>query len=118
MQDLRDITMPAATTAGTGDELTPPAPSDAMGEHFRDGAAAIRQPFCVYETDERLVAYNKAFGDLHLLPDGSCLLHPGIAFQEIMQWRKQTGFFAEASRAAGALTTDEFKLVKGDVIYQ
>lgn len=88
-----------------------------MAGHFRDGAAAIRQPFCVYSADERLVAYNRAFADLHLLPDGKCLLYPGIAFQEIMQWRKETGFFADAphqDRASG----DEYKLVLGDVIYQ
>ena len=28
----------------------------AMGDHVRDGAAMIRQPFCVYGADERLLA--------------------------------------------------------------
>jgi hypothetical protein len=63
-----------------------------MGDHFRDGAAMIRQPLCVYGADERLVAYNQAFANLHLLPDSSCLLYPGITFQEIMEWRRQVGF--------------------------
>jgi signal transduction histidine kinase len=88
-----------------------------MADHFRDGAAAIRQPFCVYGADERLVAYNQAFADLHLLPDGSCLLHPGIAFQEIMEWRKHIGFFAKSPHGDQA-ATDHYKLVHGDVIYQ
>jgi signal transduction histidine kinase len=93
-----------------------PASDAAMGAHFRDGAAMIRQPFCVYSADERLVAYNQAFADLHLLPDGTCLLRPGMAFQEIMEWRRATGFFAEAPREEDA--AHEYRLVKGDVIYQ
>ena len=92
--------------------------ADAMGDHFRDGAAMIRQPFCVYGADERLVAYNNAFADLHRLPDGSCLLYPGIAFQEIMEWRRQTGFFTESGDHQDAATSHEYRLVRGDVIYQ
>lgn len=90
---------------------------EAMGDHFRDGAAMIRQPFCVYGVDERLVAFNKAFADLHRCPDGSCLLHPGMAFQDIMKWRRQVGFFA-ASPHEEDRSAHEYKLVKGDVIYQ
>lgn len=89
-----------------------------MAEHFRDGAAAIRQPFCVYSADERLVAFNNAFADLHLLPDGSCLLYPGIPFQDIMEWRKQTGFFADDPHQHDDSTAQEYKLRLGDVIYQ
>jgi signal transduction histidine kinase len=89
-----------------------------MGDHFRDGAAMIRQPFCVYDADERLVAYNQAFADLHLLPGGTCLLYPGIAFHEIMEWRQQTGFFADARRDEGLSTPHDYKLRLGDVIYQ
>jgi signal transduction histidine kinase len=89
---------------------------DSMGDHFRDGAAMIRQPFCVYGADERLIAYNRAFADLHLLPDGSCLLYPGIAFQEIMEWRRQVGFFADGPKDDAE--AHEFKLRLGDVIYQ
>src|ERR1700722_11152935 len=76
-------------------EATDPgeATDNVMSDHLRDGAAAIHQPFCVYSAQERLVAYNQAFADLHRLPDGGCLLHPGIAFHEIMEWRKQAGFF-------------------------
>ena len=90
---------------------------DAMGDHFRDGAAMIRQPFCVYGADERLVAYNEAFAGLHLRPDGTCLLYPGIAFQEIMEWRQETGFFAERHEHDVSATC-EYKLRLGDVIYQ
>ncbi|HXP02470.1 MAG TPA: ATP-binding protein [Stellaceae bacterium] len=90
----------------------------AMGDHFRDGAAMIRQPFCVYDADERLVAYNQAFANLHLLPDGTYLLYPGIAFQEIMEWRQETGFFADAQRDEGLSTPHDYKLRLGDVIYQ
>jgi PAS domain S-box-containing protein len=90
----------------------------AMADHFRDGVAAIRHPFCVYSAEERLVAYNQAFADLHLLPDGTCLLYPGIAFQDIMAWRKDIGFFAETSQHDHDSAGDEYKLRLGDVIYQ
>jgi PAS domain S-box-containing protein len=92
--------------------------ADAIADHFSDAAAAIRQPFCVYSADERLVAYNQAFAALHRRSDGSCLLYPGIAFQEIMVWRQQTGFFAGSPHETGHATSDEYKLVHGDVIYQ
>jgi PAS domain S-box-containing protein len=77
---------------------------------------AIRQPFCVYGADELLVAYNQAFADLHLLADGTCLLYPGIPFQKIMAWRRQTGFFADDPHEDG--TADAYRLAHGDVIYQ
>jgi PAS domain-containing protein len=94
------------------------AARDAMGDHFRDGAAMIRQPFCVYGADERLAAYNQAFADLHLRPDGACLLYPGIPFQEVMEWRRESGFFAGASHEDNLSTSHEYKLRLGDVIYQ
>jgi signal transduction histidine kinase len=101
------------------EEAAPPiTPGDAMGEHFRDGAAMIRQPFCIYSADERLVAYNEAFADLHLLSGGGCLLYPGIAFQEIMEWRRQTGFFADSASDEREAARHEYKLRLGDVIYQ
>jgi signal transduction histidine kinase len=93
-------------------------PDAAMADHFRDGAAAIRQPFCVYGADERLVAFNQAFADLHLLPGGGCLLYPGIAFRDIMEWRKQTGFFAADPHPHEHGTAHEYKLRLGDVVYQ
>ena len=92
--------------------------ADAMAAHFRDGAAAIRQPFCVYGADERLVAYNQAFADLHLLPQGGCLLYPGIPFQRVMEWRKETGFFADDPHERDLAATHEYRLRLGDVIYQ
>lgn len=94
------------------------ASEDAMASHFRDGATAIRQPFCVYSAEERLVAYNQAFADLHPLSDGTCLLYSGIPFQDIMEWRKETGFFAANPHANEEPATHEYKLRLGDVIYQ
>jgi signal transduction histidine kinase len=104
--------------ARTGRKVPIAALGDTMGDHFRDGAAMIRQPFCVYDADERLVAYNRAFANLHLLPDGACLLYPGIAFQEIMKWRRDTGFFVDPPYEKDSSTTDEYRLRLGDVIYQ
>ena len=107
--------MPRVAKIGPYSEVA----DDAMADHFRDGAAAIRQPFCVYSADERLVAYNQAFADLHLRADGTCLLHPGIAFQDIMEWRQETGFFAAELNPHDPQTKiDEYKLRLGDVIYQ
>jgi len=102
---------------GPGEAMGPgEAVDNVMSAHFRDGAAAIRQPFCVYSAQERLLAYNRAFADLHRLPGDDCPLYPGMAFQEIMEWRKQAGFFAASPRDNGA--ADTYRLVHGDVIYQ
>jgi PAS domain S-box-containing protein len=92
--------------------------TNAMADHFRDGVAAIRQPFCVYDADEALVAYNQAFADLHLSADGTCLLYPGIPFQKIMEWRRETGFFAETPQHERDSAGHEYRLRFGDVIYQ
>lgn len=110
----RDIPVGKTKTTAVPDT----AAHNAMGDHFRDGAAMIRQPFCVYGADERLLAYNQAFASLHLRPDGTCLLYPGIAFQEIMEWRQETGFFADACHEDDVSATHEYKLRLGDVIYQ
>jgi PAS domain S-box-containing protein len=93
-------------------------PSDVMAVHLRDGVAAIRQPFCVYGADEKLAAYNHAFADLHRRADDSCLLYPGIPFQEIMEWRREAGFFAEMPQHECDGAESKYKLPIGDVIYQ
>jgi PAS domain S-box-containing protein len=104
--------------ANTGESVDEVPPSDAMSAHFGDGVVAIRQPFCVYAADETLVAYNQAFADLHRRADGSCLLNPGIPFQEIMEWRRGTGFFAETPQPECDGAENKYKLPLGDVIYQ
>jgi signal transduction histidine kinase len=95
-----------------------PALPTTVDRHFSDAVAAIRQPFVVYDTQERLVAFNAAFSDLHREADGSPVLYPGMTFQELMEWRMLTGFFASATRRGGHAANGEYRLAKGDVIYQ
>jgi len=102
---------------GEATEPREPAPRPTMGDHFSDAVAAIRQPFVVYDAVERIAAYNAAFSDLHRHPDGSPVLYPGIAFQELMEWRMRTGFFASGSHG-GSAAPAEYRLLKGDVVYQ
>ena len=89
-----------------------------MGHHFQDGVAAIRQPVCVYDPEERLVAYNAAFSNLHRERDGTPVLYPGMSFQELMEWRLQTRFFASGPEGGPGPARAEFRLLKGDVVYQ
>jgi len=89
-----------------------------MGHHFRDAVAAIRQPFVVYDAEERLAAFNAAFSDLHREPDGTRVLHPGMSFQDVMEWRLRTGFFAPDPEGAGHLPAAEYRLARGDVVYR
>ena len=93
-------------------------PRPTISDHFSDAVAAIRQPFVVYDAAERIAAYNPAFSDLHRHPDGSPVLYPGIAFQELMEWRMRTGFFASGSHGDSGAAPAEYRLVKGDVVYQ
>jgi len=108
------VSMAKATKTGASDIPS----NDAMADHLRDGVAAMRQPFCVYAADETLLAYNQAFADLHLRADGTCLLYPGIAFQEIMEWRQEIGFFAETPQNECDSAGNKYSLRLGDVIYR
>jgi PAS domain S-box-containing protein len=89
-----------------------------MGDHFSDAVAAIRQPFVVYDAEERLAAFNAAFSDLHREPDGIPVLRVGMSFQELMEWRMRTGFFAAGSSGRADPAHAEYRLAKGDVVYQ
>jgi PAS domain S-box-containing protein len=91
-----------------------------MEAHFGDALAAMRQPFVIYDRDERLIAYNAAFADLHRDPDGTCILQPGLTFQALTEWRLRTGFFRPATlpdAAAPAADADYYQ-AKGEVMYQ
>jgi signal transduction histidine kinase len=107
------------TRAAMKSRIRRPAADDfrrqAMGHYFEDGVMAIRLPFVVYDAEERVAAYNPAFAALHREADGTPVLHPGMSFQELMEWRLRTGFFASDPKGSA---TAEFRLVKGDVVYQ
>ncbi len=91
-----------------------------MEAHFGDALAAMRQPFVIYDNDERLMAYNAAFADLHRDADGTCILQSGLTFQALTEWRLRTGFFRPATlpdTAAPDIVADHYQ-AKGEVIYQ
>jgi signal transduction histidine kinase len=59
-----------------------------------DAVLHLLQPFVIYDARERLVAWNKAFAQLHCEADGSCILRQGMPFDEIATWRTRIGFYA------------------------
>lgn len=89
-----------------------------VDRHFSDAVAAIRQPFVVYDAQERLAAYNAAFSDLHRDGCGATVLRLGMSFQELMEWRVRAGFFAATGGPSGRAATGEYRLAKGDVVYR
>jgi signal transduction histidine kinase len=79
----------------------------------------LRQPFVIYDEREHLIAWNKAFAELHCDADGGCILRKGMAFDEIAKWRVRTGFYAAPD--AGTTVTSAagvHQRARGGVPYQ
>jgi PAS domain S-box-containing protein len=75
----------------------PPAPGLPGGRHFVDAVAEMREPFVVLDAAERLLAWNRAYDELHREADGAPVLRAGMSYAEMQDWRARTGFFRSVS---------------------
>jgi PAS domain S-box-containing protein len=64
---------------------------------LHDAVAHVTQPFVVFDADDRAVAFNQAFVDLHTLPDSNTPVCAGVSFRDLAEWQLRTGFYAAAS---------------------
>jgi PAS domain S-box-containing protein len=55
--------------------------------------AHVRQPFVLYDAEDRVLALNQAFADLHHRTDGQSFVYKGISFREIAARRLRNGFY-------------------------
>ena len=69
---------------------------------FHEAVAELPQPFVIFDEKEHLVAFNRAFADLHRGADGKCILRNQMSFDEIADWRMHARFYAETGDGAVA----------------
>jgi PAS domain S-box-containing protein len=62
---------------------------------LHDAVGHVTQPFIVYDAEDRAVAFNQAFTDLHRGTNGYTPMREGISYRELSEWRLQTGFYAD-----------------------
>jgi PAS domain S-box-containing protein len=64
---------------------------------LHDAVAHVTQPFVVFDADDRAVAFNQAFVDLHTLPDSNTPVCAGVSFRDLAEWQLRTGFYVAGS---------------------
>ncbi len=98
-----------------GTEVT----ASSAGRHLPDAVTEMRHPFVVLDPDERLLAWNGAYADLHRNEDGTCVLRAGMTFAELTAWRRRANFFRVSERrgAAGDTRPGDYQ-TKGEVTHQ
>ncbi len=77
----------------TGHKLAAEAAVLAQGR-LEDAVAHVRQPFVLYDAEDRVLALNQAFADLHRRADAQSFVYKGISFREIAARRLRHGFYA------------------------
>jgi signal transduction histidine kinase len=87
---------------------------------FDEAIAELRQPFVVFDAQERLVAWNRAYADLHRDKSGVCVLRPGLSIDALTEWRLANGFFFSRTEntSRSAATGRAFYQAKGAPAYQ
>jgi PAS domain S-box-containing protein len=63
---------------------------------FYDAVGHIGQPLSIYDSDNRLIACNQAYKDVHRTADGGTVIRDGMSLRELAEWRLDTGFWRVA----------------------
>jgi PAS domain S-box-containing protein len=84
---------------GVGADVTARIEAEAAARlaqrRLHDAVAHVSQPFIVYDAEDRAVAFNQAFTDLHRQPNGYSPMRVGVSYRELVEWRLETGFYAD-----------------------
>jgi PAS domain S-box-containing protein len=72
---------------------------------LHDAVSYVTQPFVVYDVENRVVAFNQAFADLHRAPGINTPVCEGVSFEELVAWQGRSNFYAAGSDRA-AVTLD------------
>jgi len=107
------------------DNLDPPdgrarRNASAAAAVFDAAVAGLHEPFVVLDHDERLIAWNPAYANLHRDAGGPCILEPGMTIAAVTQWRLSNNFF-HATPAASPPSEAENPAhyeAKGALIYR
>jgi PAS domain S-box-containing protein len=64
-------------------------------QRLHDAVNYVREPLVVFDGDDRALAFNSAFIELHRRADGRLAVYQGAPFAEMAQWQIEAGFYAE-----------------------
>jgi PAS domain S-box-containing protein len=65
---------------------------------LEDAFSYVTQPMVVFNDEDRAVAYNQAFVDLHRMPTVNTPVYQGVTFDELVEWQQKFGFFVEGAK--------------------
>jgi signal transduction histidine kinase len=68
-------------------------PTESGFAGYDPAVAGLHEPFVIFDAEERLSAWNKAYADLHRDARGNCVLRAGMTVDEVSAWRIANGFF-------------------------
>jgi PAS domain S-box-containing protein len=92
---------------GTGADITYRVAAEQAARlaqrRLHDAASYVTQPFVVYSGENRVVAFNQAFADLHRTPTINTAVCQDVSFDELVGWQGRVGFYA-ADQAADTIT--------------
>ncbi len=60
---------------------------------LHEAIANVGIPVSIYDAEQRFLAGNQAYRDLHRGPDGESIIREGLTLRELMEWRLRTGFW-------------------------
>jgi PAS domain S-box-containing protein len=84
---------------GVGAEITKSVEAEAAARlaqrRLDEAVAYLAQPFVVYDAEDRIVALNQAFFDLHNAPNAGLLVGAGALFQDVAACQLRIKLYAE-----------------------
>jgi PAS domain S-box-containing protein len=63
--------------------------------HLLDAVAYLPQPFVLYDSHDRVAAFNQAFTELHRAPHVNTPVTEGAAFRDLAEWRLRHRLYAD-----------------------
>jgi signal transduction histidine kinase len=83
---------------GAGAEITQQVEAEAKvrlaQRQLNEAVVHVTQPIVVYDAENRVIAFNQAFTDLHRAPDTNTPVCQGVSFRELTEWQLRFGFYA------------------------
>jgi PAS domain S-box-containing protein len=83
---------------GVGADITAHVEADQAARlaqgRLHDAVAYVTQPFVFYDTQDRAIAFNQAFTNLHHKPDVTMPVLQGVSFRTLAEYQLRVEFFA------------------------
>jgi PAS domain S-box-containing protein len=88
-----------AGTRGVSVDITRRVEAEAASRlaqrHLLDAVAYLREPFVLYDGDDRVAAFNQAFTQLHRAPHVNTPVAEGVTFRSLAEWELEHRLYAD-----------------------